>query len=306
MFKLLRPRYVVKKYSGRKFPQKNREEISIDDIIRKYNTPKFINKQTNITTIGSCFAQRLRDWLIKNDFNYVDGKWDRVYSPRNIKQILQFAFEPKNVSVSEEIWDFDGDLGHPYVKDSSGRPLKLPNDENLRKEKINSLYSHFKKTLSNCEVLILTFGQTEVWSHKDSPETAFYAAPFVGIDGGDKNHICKDLSINEIKKEVEEIYRIMSKHNPSCKLIFSISPIPLVASINENYSAFISANFAKTKLHSATLESISDKDNCYYMPSFELVNSHPYKSFESDGRHVPQKFADLIMGMFEKLFVNYE
>lgn len=304
MFKLSRPRYVIKEYAGKKFPQKKREDITVDDIIRKYDTPKFIDKKTNIVTIGSCFAQRLRDWLKSNNFNYVDGKWDRVYSPRNIKQILQFAFEPEIVDISEDLWDFDGDLGFPYVKESSGRPLKLPNDEYDRNKKLNSLFNHFKETLTHCEVLILTFGQTEVWSHKNSPNTAFYAAPFTGIKNGSENHICKDLSFNEIKEELEEIYRLMSKYNPSCKLIFSISPIPLVASVSKDYSAFISANFAKTKLHGATLEYISDKENCYYMPSFELVNSHPYKSFEHDGRHVPQSFANKIMGMFEKLFVN--
>jgi len=40
------------------------------------------------------------------------------------------------------------------------------------------------------------------------------------------------------------------------------------------------------------------------MPSFEFVNAHPYESFKEDGRHVPQSFANKIMGMFNKLFVE--
>ena len=55
MFKLARPRYVIKEYAGKKFPQKSRNKITDDDIILKYNTPKIVNKSTNITTIGSCF-----------------------------------------------------------------------------------------------------------------------------------------------------------------------------------------------------------------------------------------------------------
>ena len=99
MFKLARPRYVIKKYAGKKFPQKSRNKITDDDIILKYNTPKIVNKSTNITTIGSCFAQRLSEWLIKEKFNYVDGKWYRVYSPRNIKQILKLIVIILSISL---------------------------------------------------------------------------------------------------------------------------------------------------------------------------------------------------------------
>ena len=304
MFKLSRPRYVAKQYAGKKFPGKPRKDITDDDIIAKFITPKIVDKSTNITTLGSCFAQRLRDWLISNNYNYVDGKWDRVYSPRTIKQTIQMAFEPQSLNIVEPIWDFGGDWGDPYIKESTGRPLKLPNNLEKAKEKQNSYYNHFKKVLSNCEVLIITYGQTEVWSHKDSPETAFYAAPFVGIKDGEKNHICKDLSINEIKNETKEIIGLMKKYNPNIKIIFSISPIPLVASISNNYSAYIAANHAKTKLHSSVLELIPEYDNVFYMPSFEWVNAHPYTSFEQDGRHVPQSFANSIMEMFKKLFIK--
>jgi len=304
MFKLARPRYVIKEYAGKKFPQKSRNKITDDDIILKYNTPKIVNKSTNITTIGSCFAQRLSEWLIKENFNYIDGKWDRVYSPRNIKQILKMAFEPETLDITEPFWDFNGDWGDPYIKESAGRPLRLPNNVKDAIKKQKKYYNHFRKTLSECEVLIVTYGQTEVWSHKLSPDTSFYAAPFVGIKEGENNHICKDLTIDEIKNETKEIIRLMKENNPLCKIIFSVSPIPLVASINDDYSAFISANFAKTKLHSSLLEVLKDNDETYYMPSFEFVNAHPYESFKEDGRHVPQSFANKIMGMFNKLFVE--
>ena len=304
MFKLARPRYVIKEFAGKKFPIKPRVEIKDTDITDKFDTPKIVDKDTNITTLGSCFAQRLRDWLIANGYNYKDGKWDRVYSPRNVKQTIQMAFEPDTLNITEPIWKFGDDWGDPYIKESAGRPLSLPNNEQKAKEKQLAYYNHFKKILSECKVLIVTYGQTEVWSHKDAPDTAFYAAPFVGIKDGDQNHICKDLTIDEIKEETKEIIRLMQQYNPDVKIIFSISPIPLVASINNDYSAYIAANRAKSKLHASVLELIPEYDNVYYMPSFEWVNAHPYKSFEADGRHVPQSYANSIMQMFKKLYVK--
>ena len=304
MFKLIRPRHVIKQYAGKKFPNKPRKDITDIDIIEKFNVPNIVDKKTNITTIGSCFAQRLRDWLINNNFNFIDGHWDRVYSPRTIKQTLQMAFEPENLKIVEPIWDFNGDWGEPYIKSPLGRPLPLPNNIEDAKLKQLEYYKHFNKVLSECEVLIVTYGQTEVWSHKEAPDTAFYAAPFTGIKDGDKNHICKDLSIDEIKNETKEIIRLMNTYNPNCKLIFSISPIPLTASISNNYSAYIAANHAKTKLHACVLETIPNYKDVYYMPSFEWVNAHPYHAFESDGRHVPQTFANSIMEIFKKLYVK--
>lgn len=304
MFKSIRPKYVIKKYAGRKFPLKRRSKITDDDIILKYNTPKIVNRGTNITTIGSCFAQRLSEWLIKEEYNYVDGKWDRVYTPRNIKQILKMAFEPETLDITERFWDFGGDWGDPYIKESAGRPLRLPNNVKDAIKKQSEYYHHFKKTLSECEVLIVTYGQTQVWSHKLSPDTSFFTAPFVCINNNENNHICKDLTIDDIKNETKEILRLMTENNPLCKIIFSVSPIPLVASINENYSAYISANLAKTKLHSALLEELEDNDGTYYMPSFEFTNAHVNKAFNEDGRHVEKLFIDKIMGMFQKLFVE--
>ena len=81
--------------------------------------------------------------------------------------------------------------------------LRLPNDKQKAQEKQLAYYNHFKKILSECEVLIVTYGQTEVWSHKDAPDTAFYAAPFVGIKDGDQNHICKDLTLDEKSISIE-------------------------------------------------------------------------------------------------------
>ena len=240
----------------KKFPTKPRSQITRDDIIEKFQTPKFIRKETPITTIGSCFAQRLADWLLNKKFNYIDGKWDRVYSPRTVRQTIQMAFEPETIDIAEHIWKFNNDWAYPYIKENKGRPLQLPNDVSGANSEIKKYYDYFKNALNQCEVIIITYGQTEVWSHKDAPNTAFYAAPFQGIENGKENHICKDLSIEDIINETHSIMHLLKCHNPDAKVIFSISPIPPVVSISENYSAYIASNHTKSKLHSAVLEEI--------------------------------------------------
>lgn len=304
MFQEVRPMYVLKQYAGKKFPQKPRSSIKKSDVIHKFKTPKIVDKKTKITTLGSCFAQRLRDWLVEKKFNYIEGHWDRVYSPRTVRQTIQMAFEPETLKIAEPVWKFKNDWGYPYIKERRGRPLQLPNDPEKAKSVIAKSCSHFNNALSKAEVLIVTYGQTEVWSHKDAPDTAFYAAPFQGIENGNENHICKDLTIDDIRKETELIMGLMKKHNPDAQVIFSISPIPPVASISKDYSAYIASNHTKSKLHAAVLEEIPKYKNAFYMPSFEWVYAHPYKAFTDDGRHVPQSYANSIMGIFEELYVK--
>jgi len=304
MFKLIRPLYVNKKYAGKKFPTKPRRKIKPHDIVDKFKTPKFVRKCTPITTLGSCFAQRLADWLVTNNFNYLDGKWDRVYSPRTVRQTIQMAFEPETLTIAEHYWKFENDWGYPYIKSDSGRPLQLPNDAKAADKIVKIYYDYFKSTLSQCEVIIITYGQTEVWSHKDAPNTAFYAAPFKGIENGNINHICQDLSIADIVSETRKIMTLIQCYNPLAKVIFSISPIPPVATISKNYSAYIASNHTKSKLHSAVLEEIPKYENAFYMPSFEWVYAHPYDAFTEDGRHVPQIYADSIMEIFKELYVK--
>jgi hypothetical protein len=303
MFKDVRPRYVIKQYQGRKFPQKPRTDISVEDIIHKFNSEKIVDKSTKIATIGSCFAERLKDWLIGNNYNVQDGDWNKVYNPRNIKQIIQLALEPDTFSCYEEFWVFDGDYRHPYIK-GRAQPYPLPNNPKQARDAMKLLHASYTSIFKDIEVLIITLGQTEYWAHKSQPKVPFYAAPFVGIKEGDSNHICGDLTLEEIKFELNEIVRLLTKYNPKIKILFSISPIPLVATVSNDLSAYISAGFSKSKLHSSTLEFIQNKSNLYYMPSFEMVNSHPYTSFEEDGRHVPQHIADIIMETFKYLYVK--
>ena len=47
------------------------------------------------------------------------------------------AFEPETLDITEPFWDFNGDWGDPYIKESAGRPLRLPNNvkDAIKKQK---------------------------------------------------------------------------------------------------------------------------------------------------------------------------
>lgn len=303
MFKKSRPRYAALAFGKRKYPQVPRSILTTDQIIENYtNVDKIVTQTSKVSSIGSCFAEEILLWMKQNNFNVIDPAWGMVYNPKNIRLIIEGGLEYHNFNPLERFWDFgDGDIMSPYVKSSKElSPIKL--GSSIEQAKINEakLFKHFGEVLKDVETLIITLGQTEYWAtEKDYP---FYAAPWVGIKDGDKNHKAYNLSQQEVKDELNTTISLLKKHNPNINILISVSPVPLVASISEGNSAYISAGRAKSTLHSATLEVVDEWDKVYYMPSYEIVTSKPESAFKPDGRHVLPGTVSNIMEIFKKLF----
>ena len=304
MFNKVRARYATLAFGRRKFPQVPRNLLTIDHLIENVtNTETIVDKNTKVSSIGSCFAEEILLWMKQNNYNILQPEWGMVYNPRNIRLIIEGALEYENFNPKERFWDFgDGDIRTPYVKSSIElSPYRLGKtlDEANNKEK--ELFQKFADVLLNVETLIITLGQTEYWaSEKNYP---FYAAPWTGIEGGSDKHKAYNLSHQEVKEELQLIIKLLKKHNPNIDILISVSPVPLVASIQKGYSAYIAAGKAKSTLHCATLEVVDECDKVYYMPSYEIVTSNPNKSFKPDGRHVLSGTVSTIMKTFKKLFV---
>lgn len=298
-----RPMYVLKTYLKNRWVKKPRKEIVVNDLIKNLYSKKFIDKKTKITTIGSCFAVRLKEWLIKNNYNYINGDWDRVYTPRNIKNILKFSLEYDSFNPKQRYWEYNNTFRSPYIKEESNLCKLISKDFNSFYDKEKKLSSEYNKVLTESDVIIITLGQTECWSNIGDADYPFFQSPHKGIKGISKDlHTYYDLTTNEVKQELQEIYDLLKKHNKDIKIIFSVSPVPFVGTFSKKYSYFVASNFTKSKLLSSTLEFIEDKEDIFYMPSYEYVNLNPNENFKDDGRHVPQKVADKIMKIFEKIF----
>tara|TARA_R110000803_G_scaffold181313_1_gene243703 strand:+ start:2260 stop:3174 length:915 start_codon:yes stop_codon:yes gene_type:complete len=303
MFKKTRPRYAVSAFGRRKFPQVPRSSLTIDQIIENYSSvSKIVTQNSKVSSIGSCFAEEILLWMKQNNFNVIEPTWGMVYNPKNIRLIIEGGLEYNNFNPTERFWDFgDGDIRSPYVKSSKElSPIRLGATVEKAKTNEAKLFKQFGDVLKSVETLIITLGQTEYWAtEKQYP---FYAAPWVGIKDGDKNHKAYNLSQQEVKDELNTTISVLKEHNPNINILISVSPVPLVASILEGDSAYIAAGRAKSTLHSATLEVVDEWDRVYYMPSYEIVTSKPESSFKPDGRHVLSSTVSTIMETFKKLF----
>ena len=103
--------------------------------------------------------------------------------------------------------------------------------------------------------------------------------------------------------DLRETIDLLKKHNSNLKILVSVSPVPLVASTQKGLSAYVYAGAAKSSLHSAVMEVVTDSEDVFYMPSYEIVMAEPHKSFKDDGRHVLRTTVDKIMNTFKELYV---
>ena len=126
----------------------------------------------------------------------------------------------------------------------------------------------------------------------------------------DKNN--SDLRVdiylaNKIEKFTRSYIKKIINLIGNKKIIFTVSPIPLNFTFS-NRDVVIANKYSKSVLRAAVENFIDDK-NCFYFPSFEIVQDcvgWP-NSYKEDKRHVKVEiFKDYIAPKFINSFTDFE
>ncbi len=263
-----------------------------------------LDRSTPIASIGSCFAREIKDYLESHDFNYVQtaegpnarhgsAAWDRVYNTFCLRQEFERAlgcFEP-----SEAFWELDdGRVLDPYRKDVQWESL----------EEARAGLAEHKRTarlaLTQARVLVVTVGLTEIWHSKDD-DSVFFQVPPADIYEPSR-HEFRVSTFTENLENLERVRELLHAENPDCKLVITVSPVPLRATFRDEN--VVSCNVqSKSTLLTATREFCSRHDNVWYFPSYELVSTVIPDPFEEDNRHVKRTTVNEIMRVFENNFM---
>jgi len=257
-------------------------------IIKGYEPPAaFIDKSTVVTAFGSCFAQNISKWLISNGYNVLGKKLslnshiirfgEGLVNTFAILEQLEWALE--NKSLEEGLWF------------GENKEIVLP-DENVREAT--------EKLLMKTETLIITVGLSEVWFDKASGRAFWRSIPKDNFDGD--RHGFRLTTVDENRENLQKIVELRDRYMPGCKIIFTLSPIPLMATFRDINC--ISANtVSKSILRIALDDLISQKhDQVYYFPSYELVKEVYPDPFDEDNRHPRKVYIDNIMELFARVY----
>ena len=255
----------------------------------------FLDKKTSITTFGSCFARHVAEYLEDRGYNISSPKPHSIVDFRAgvnntfaIRQLVEWAYNDRQ--PSEETWHKD-DKG--VVERSE--PLRMRTLEKFK----------------NTDLFIITLGLSEVWYNKKTGDVFWRAIPDNVFD--ENLHGFRVSSFDENKKNIQEIYKIIIKNNPDARVLFTMSPVPLVATFRP-VSCLTANSASKSILRAAIDEFYRENNGCrnnnlYYWPSYEIIEKvFPQiidgGAYRPDNRHIKNNLVDIIMKLFEEYYVK--
>jgi hypothetical protein len=284
----------------------NKDNLLESDAIEKYIlkgwTPEspILGKKDVITTFGSCFATHISKYL--DDRGYNSAPEEGVVSFRAgvnntfaIRQLIDWTYNDKE--FLEETWH------------KSDRTIIKRNDK-IRKKTL--------KRFGDTSIFVITLGLSEIWYNKRTNDVFWRAIPEENFD---KNiHGFRVSSFGENKENISFIYNQIIKNNPNAKVIFTVSPVPLVATFRD-VSCMSANSVSKSILRGAVDEVYRELPghagkSLFYWPSYEIVEKifpltiggnkaedgrGPYLR---DNRHIKDKCVQEIMSLFEKYYVK--
>ena len=288
-----------KKFKHQPYPS----EIDLSFFKENKNGLLLIDKQTKITSIGSCFARNIAIYLISRQYNYLvtespfqeaSAHWDQVFNTACMRQIFEYTFD---------------DNWHPIVRWwPKGEMVQDPFRRNIvyKKEACEQDFAcHRRKSyeaLTKAEIIILTLGLIETWRDRRDKMT-YYRVPSPKIY--DPNiHEFYVQNIQDCQRDLNKIHRLLKQHNPKAKIIVTVSPVPLFATFRMDVNAVTANSLSKSTLRVAAEYFSQHHENVCYFPSFEIVTQGIPNPYEKDNRHVTEDTINRVMEVFEFQFMG--
>jgi len=249
----------------------------------------FIKKSDKVLTFGSCFAKEVKTRLRMRGFD-TTGRINTQHIPvvqqaagiNNtfaIRQQFEWAFLGKR--PDEDLW-----------WDANRNPV----------EAIESDRQLTKKIFAETDVFIITLGLAEVWYNKITGGVFWRAIPKSIFDPN--VHGFKVSSVEENTENLTQIHQLIRTFVPDASLIFTLSPVPLIATFRP--VSCVTANSVSKAVMRVSVDNVMQKtqdDKLFYWPSYEIVNDFAEKPFQEDNRHVRPEVVDMIMDHFERFYL---
>lgn len=261
-------------------------------VLQGWTPPEpFIKRDQLITSLGSCFAAHVTTFLDEQGFNVSlkDAKVENSYVIRfgeglantfAVRQQLEWGFGEKE--FDEALW-FGAD-----------KEVAAP-DDNVRRET--------EDLLNRTDVFIITLGVSEVWYDKQTGEVAWRAIPEQIFD--ENRHGFRVSTVEENRENLTAIREIILRHRPEAKLIFTLSPVPLMATFRD-VSCISASSVSKAVLRVALDEFVRSlpkgQGDTWYYPSYEAIMHFFREPFTDDNRHPKPKYVQKVLYHFLRFF----
>lgn len=257
----------------------------------------FITKEHTIIAFGSCFAEHilnlLQGWGYKvgnskskpthhGTTTHVANHGDGMANTFTVRQQFEWAYE--NKQFVEDLWYY------------SSKEEAAAKDEAIRQET--------KRLFDETDVFIITLGLSEVWYDKASGDVFWRAVPDTKFDK-DK-HGFRVSTCAENIDNMEKIIELIRKHRPQATIIFTLSPVGLLATFRP--VSCITANSVSKAILRASVDEVirnhANDKNIFYWPSYEMIMEGMSEPFIEDRRHPVPTNVSTIMQLFKQFYLK--
>ncbi|UFZ04409.1 GSCFA domain-containing protein [Bradyrhizobium ontarionense] len=271
-----------------------------------------------IASAGSCFAQHISRALKERGYNYYvtepapahltpeqeerfgfgvfSARYGNIYSTLQLLQLVQRAFG--DFRPADQFWtDRDGrifDLLRPRIT-PKGYVSMVEAEADLKRH-----LTAVRQLVETTDVFIFTLGLTECWVSKRDG-TVYPTCPGCGSAGefDDAKYAFQNLSVTETTGYLAEAINLMSAANPRLQIILTVSPVPLVATMEPRH-VLQATTYSKSVLRVAAEEMVRRYDNVHYFASYEIITTAKSAGafFADDARQVTSDGVARAMNVF--------
>ena len=243
----------------------------------------------NVVTIGSCFADDIGEKLVQNKFKVLKNPFGTVYNPVSIHRLLICAID----QVSPTGQGFLERDGSYYHHDFHSEWNSLSTE--LLKQNLESQINIVHRSLSECRVLIITYGTAWVYENR---KTKSIVANCHKVP--QQNFEKFLLTQKRIVESFEGFYGELKKLNPACRIILTVSPVRHIKDTLELNS--VSKSILRLTCHTL-METFQDVD---YFPAYEIMidDLRDYRFYKPDMIHPSNQAVDYIWEKFNDEYFN--
>lgn len=258
-------------------------------ITLKKQADNLIDYSSNILLVGSCFSNNIGNKLMYFGFNSLVNPFGVLFNPKVIERffinsVSQKEFLENDVFYHNERW-------HCFDAHSC---LSSKNKNKLLKNLNTAINKTFKK-LQHSTHIIITLGTA--WTYRFLKENKVVSS----CHKIPQKYFLKEiLQVSEIVEILTNISRLISKTNKNITVIYTISPVKHLK------DGFVENSQSKSHLISAVHYAVSQNNNSFYFPSYEIMTDElrDYRFYDNDMVHPNKTAIDYIWGKFSKVWVH--
>ena len=247
----------------------------------------FIGKASRVTAFGSCFAQYLTEHLHGAGYNVL-GKHLDLHA-----HIIRFGEGMVNTfAIRQQLeWALGREEMQPNLWFGPNKEIASVDP---------AVRADTKQIIETTDVFVITLGLSEIWFDKISGEAFWRAIPKELFD--ETRHGFRVSSCEENYDNLTQIRALIRTHRPTAKIIFTLSPMPLMATFRP-VSCLTASSVSKAILRVAVdqlMRACAEDFNLFYFPSYEIVREFFTDPFGEDNRHPKPEVIRFVMETFER------